>query len=87
MFVPWHLHDTYEEQKKENQKEAKPENSKFIDTAIKDDNKQATVYHRYYHVFKEGEMEQLIMEHFKGKLDIVNRYYDHANWVVELRKL
>ena len=56
VFVPWHLHDTYEEQKKQNQKDANPENSKFIDTAIKDDNKQATVYHRYYHVFKEGEM-------------------------------
>ena len=87
VFVPWHLHDTYEEQKKQNQKEANPENSKYIDTAIKDDNKQATVYHRYYHVFKEGEMEQLIMEHFEGRLEIVNRYYDHANWVVELRKI
>ena len=87
VFVPWHLHDTYEEQKKQNQKEANPENSKFIDTAIKDDNKQATVYHRYYHVFKEGEMEQLIMEHFEGRLEIVDRYYDHANWVVELRKI
>ena len=85
--MPWHLHDTYEEQKKKDQKEANPENSKFIDTAIKDDNKQATVYHRYYHVFKEGEMEQLITENFEGKLEIVNRYYDHANWVVELRKL
>ena len=51
-------------------------------------NRQEMALHvRYYHVFKEGEMEQLITENFEGKLEIVNRYYDHANWVVELRKL
>ena len=87
VFVPWHLHDTYEESKKEEHKESKPEESKFIETAIKDDDKQATVYHRYYHVFVEGEMEKLVAEHFEGKLELVNRYYDHANWVVELKKL
>ena len=87
VFVPWHLHDTYEANKKENHKEANPEESKFIDTAIKDENKQSTVYHRYYHVFMEGELEKLMTENFEGRLEIINRYYDHANWVVELKKL
>lgn len=87
VFVPWHLHDTYEENKKQDQKDAKPEQSKFIDTAIKDEDKQSTVYHRYYHVFLEGEMEKLIGDHFEGRFEIVNKYYDHANWVVELKKL
>ena len=87
VFVPWHLHDVYEENKKEDRKESKPEESKFIDTAIKDEDKQSTVYHRYYHVFIEGEMEKLIAENFAGKFDIVNKFYDHANWVVELKKL
>lgn len=57
MFVPWHLHETYDES---GQVKAKPEESKFIETGVKDKDKQATVYHRYYHVFMEGELEKLI---------------------------
>lgn len=38
VFVPWHLHDTYEESKKkeasENRKESNPKDSSFIETAI-----------------------------------------------------
>jgi len=56
--------------------------SSFIETAIRDEDKKATVYHRYYHVFKEGELEELIIENFAGRLEIKDRYYDHANWVV-----
>ena len=56
--------------------------SSFIETAIRDEEKKATVYHRYYHVFKEGELEELITENFSGRLEIRDRYYDHANWVV-----
>ena len=33
VFVPWHLHDTYEESKEE-RKAAKPEDSSYIETAI-----------------------------------------------------
>lgn len=64
VFVPWHLHDTYEESKKEDRKEAKPEQSSFIKTGLEDKEKQAKVYHRYYHVFREGEIEKLIEKHF-----------------------
>lgn len=66
---------------------AKPEDSTFIETAIKDKDKQATVYHRYYHVFREHELEQLIVKHFDGKLQICDRFYDHANWVVVCEKI
>ena len=87
MFVPWHLHDTYEDDKQEDKKESKPEDSEFINTAIKDKDKHATVYHRYYHVFREGELEMLIAKsHLKDKVKIMDRYYDHANWVVVLQK-
>ena len=83
VFVPWHLQDTYEEQPAASSTvSAKPEESKFIETAIKDKEKQATIYHRYYHVFREGELEGLIQKYFKGKLEICDRFYDHANWVV-----
>jgi hypothetical protein len=45
---------------------SKPEESKFIETGIKDKDKQATVYHRYYHVFREHELESLIEKNFAG---------------------
>ena len=34
---------------------------------------------RYYHVFREGELEKLISSHIKD-LHIVQCFYDHANW-------
>lgn len=92
MFVPWHLQDKYGETKavlvednKEEQKSASQDS--FIETAIKDEEKQATVYHRYYHVFKKGELEDLITENFTGLLEIKENYYDHANWAVVCEKL
>jgi len=81
VFVPWHLHDTYKEGESK-LKESKPEDSTFIDTAIEAKDKQSTVYHRYYHVFREGELETLITKYMADKVKIVDRYYDHANWVV-----
>jgi ubiquinone/menaquinone biosynthesis C-methylase UbiE len=67
VFVPWHLHDTYDES---GTVKAKPEESKFIETGVKDKDKQSTVYHRYYHVFMEGELEKLIEANFAGQLVI-----------------
>jgi hypothetical protein len=54
---------------------------------VRAEEKKATVYHRYYHVFKEGELETLIKENFEGRLEIRERYYDHANWVVISEKV
>ena len=61
--------------------------SSFIDTAYKNEEKKATVYHRYYHMFKEGELEELFTENFQGKFEIRRRYYDHANWAVVCEKI
>lgn len=88
VFVPWHLQDMYEENPQPTSTvEAKPEESKFIDTAKKDKDKQATVYHRYYQVFRQNELEQLIIKHFPGQLEIVDNFFDHANWVVICKKI
>jgi hypothetical protein len=67
VFVPWHLHDTYDQS---GTVKAKPEESKFIETGVKDKDKQSTVYHRYYHVFMEDELEKLIEANFAGQLVI-----------------
>ena len=61
------------------------QNTGYIETAIKDETKKATIYHRYYHVFKKGELEELINE-IPG-LKILESYYDHANWCVILEKI
>ena len=44
------------------------------------------MYHRYYHMFIKGEMEQLIEDNFKGKLKVIDNFFDHANWVVVCEK-
>ena len=47
--------------------------------------KKTVVYKRYYHVFKENELEDLVNQ-FQD-VEITDRYYDHANWVVRVKKL
>lgn len=43
-------------------------------------------YHRYYHVFKEGELDYLINT-YVDSLHIINSYYDHANWCIVAEKV
>eukprot|EP00062_Callorhinchus_milii_P007040 gi/632948200/ref/XP_007889460.1/ PREDICTED: putative methyltransferase KIAA1456 homolog isoform X2 [Callorhinchus milii] len=41
---------------------------------------------RYYHVFKQGELVELIEKHIED-LHVIQTYYDHANWCVVAEKL
>ena len=41
---------------------------------------------RYYHVFREGELVDLIEKHVDN-LHIIRSYYDHANWCVIAEKV
>ena len=43
-------------------------------------------YHRFYHVFREGELVDLIERHVDN-LHILTCYYDHANWCVIAEKV
>ena len=52
---------------------------------VVDEERQTVVYKRYYHVFWKGELEKLI-EQIDG-LEVVESYFDHANWVVKVKKL
>ena len=47
-----------------------------------DEGKKALVYKRYYHMFKHGELEELIKE--VPEVEIDESFYDHANWCVRL---
>ena len=42
--------------------------------------------HRYYHVFRQGELDQLI-ERYVENLHIISSYYDHANWCIVAEKV
>ncbi|XP_064637725.1 uncharacterized protein LOC135493960 [Lineus longissimus] len=46
---------------------------------------KSPTYHRYYHVFKDGELNGLITKYVPG-LNVVDTYYDHANWCVVAEK-
>ncbi|XP_051882442.1 probable tRNA methyltransferase 9B [Pristis pectinata] len=41
---------------------------------------------RYYHVFKQGELIELI-EKYTEDLKVIKTYYDHANWCVIVEKV
>ncbi|XP_051934526.1 probable tRNA methyltransferase 9B [Hippocampus zosterae] len=41
---------------------------------------------RYYHVFREGELAQLIADHV-AQLRVRQAYFDHANWCVVAEKV
>lgn len=56
------------------------------DSLISDSGGGAITFHRYYHVFKEGELDQLI-EKYVENLHIISSYYDHANWCIIAEKV
>ncbi|XP_073994305.1 class I SAM-dependent methyltransferase fire dancer isoform X2 [Rhodnius prolixus] len=56
------------------------------DSLLSDNGGGAITFHRYYHVFKEGELDQLI-ETYVDNLHIISSYYDHANWCVVAEKV
>ncbi|NXP06900.1 ALKB8 protein, partial [Thinocorus orbignyianus] len=78
VLVPWHL------------KGGTKKKGESIDTALlpagsKESQELSPVFHRYYHVFCEGELEAACRS-----LDCVRvqkSYYDQGNWCVVLEKL
>jgi len=53
--------------------------------AVKNEAKNATVYKRYYHVFVQSELENLLRQ--VKELEIIESYYDRDNWCVKLKKV
>lgn len=60
VFVPWHLQNKYEAKGGAEQKEEEKEETK--EKVMESELKQSKVYNRYYHVFKEGELEELVKQ-------------------------
>jgi alkylated DNA repair protein alkB family protein 8 len=78
VFVPWN-----------NQLKFEPKSqSSDIDKNL-NEAKQTVVYKRFYHVFKKGELEELVSEckqELSTSLEIKDSYYDHENWCIEILK-
>uniref|UniRef100_G1L5Y2 tRNA (carboxymethyluridine(34)-5-O)-methyltransferase ALKBH8 n=1 Tax=Ailuropoda melanoleuca TaxID=9646 RepID=G1L5Y2_AILME len=70
LLVPWHHH-------------GKPGKDKAVGAAGPRD--PGPVFHRYYHVFCEGELEAACQT--LGHVRLLQSYYDQGNWCVILQKL
>ncbi|NXD84311.1 ALKB8 protein, partial [Halcyon senegalensis] len=78
LLVPWHL-------KSGTKKKGEGVDMVPSPAGSKDSQELSPVFHRYYHVFSEGELEAVCRS-----LDCVRvqrSYYDQGNWCVVLEKL
>ncbi|XP_053167471.1 alkylated DNA repair protein alkB homolog 8 isoform X2 [Hemicordylus capensis] len=76
LLVPWHLKDGTKQK-------AGHANSHLASPA--DSHTLSPVFHRYYHVFCEGELEQACKA--LDGIKVQKSYYDQGNWCVVLEKL
>ncbi|NWQ91653.1 ALKB8 protein, partial [Burhinus bistriatus] len=78
LLVPWHL-------KGGTKKKGESVDTVLFPAGSKESQEFSAVFHRYYHVFREGELEAVCRS-----LDCVRvqkSYYDQGNWCVILEKL
>ncbi|XP_069825857.1 alkylated DNA repair protein alkB homolog 8 isoform X2 [Dendropsophus ebraccatus] len=74
LLVPWHL--------KENNH---VRNNEATNAKVENQLVPGSVYHRYYHVFREGELEALCSR--VSGVTVRHSYHDQGNWCVILEKL
>ncbi|XP_015276374.1 PREDICTED: alkylated DNA repair protein alkB homolog 8 [Gekko japonicus] len=77
LLVPWHLKDG-------TKKKAEPIKSHQPPSNSANSCKPSPVFHRYYHVFCEGELEEVCKS--LDCIKVVESYYDQGNWCVVLEK-
>lgn len=73
LLVPWHL--------KGNKDKNKEAASCSTEVPV-EQTSQGPVFHRYYHVFHQGELEELCASGVK----VLRSYHDQGNWCVEVEK-
>uniref|UniRef100_G1NQI0 Methyltransferase type 11 domain-containing protein n=1 Tax=Meleagris gallopavo TaxID=9103 RepID=G1NQI0_MELGA len=78
MLVPWHL-------KRGIKKKGASADEVSFPAGCKESQELSPVFHRYYHVFREGELEAACRS--LDCVRILKNYYDQGNWCVVLEKL
>lgn len=87
-MVPWNLDKRFAQPKA---KEQQPDDNGESSTVAVEEKKKAVtrsepiVVQRYCHMFKEGELEQLVA--MTGNAHVEEQYYDESNWAVVLRRV
>ena len=86
--MPWHLRDGKKKQPAATSGGKPVTTTEFsMDTStdiVVSEPENVHVFHRYYHVFQEGELEALCRE--VANTEIASSYYDQGNWCVILTK-
>ncbi|XP_077197691.1 tRNA (carboxymethyluridine(34)-5-O)-methyltransferase ALKBH8 isoform X2 [Paroedura picta] len=77
LLVPWHLKDGTKKKAELTKLHQRPSNSA-------NSCEPSPVFHRYYHVFCEGELEQ-VCKSLDG-IKVVESYHDQGNWCIVLEK-
>ena len=78
VFVPWQLQKRYGQFKQSQQKDQS--------NVVELNNKTGElVYKRYYHLFKKGELEELVSK-LGDLISIEESAYEHDNWCVIIKK-
>ena len=80
LLVPWHFRGS----KGGSCKTQQPQIIQPERTDQKSSSKNEHIYHRFYHVFKEHELE-LLCQQVQGA-HVVKSYHDRGNWCVILQK-
>uniref|UniRef100_A0A665UFQ1 tRNA (carboxymethyluridine(34)-5-O)-methyltransferase n=1 Tax=Echeneis naucrates TaxID=173247 RepID=A0A665UFQ1_ECHNA len=76
LLVPWHL--------KEGKKQGEEDSGENTKKDKKTSGNSLPVFHRYYHVFQQGELEQLCGQ--VAGVRVCRSYHDQGNWCVILEK-
>ena len=89
-LVPWHLkrHQKKGEKPTEDELQAAAEEAQraFVaEHATFDKEKNAFVFMRYCHVYRQGELEELVKQ-LEPAVKLVRVYFDTGNWAMILRK-
>ncbi|CAJ1065082.1 probable tRNA methyltransferase 9B [Xyrichtys novacula] len=82
-FQKEHLRQCGEESEAGPQGEEQPESTRSLEGSV--GQVQGSCL-RYYHVFREGELAELIENHVE-ELHVKHTYFDHANWCVVAEKV
>ena len=90
LFVPWNLQDNFHKKNLEEGiedegliKDVKPVEDEMVEK-YKDEDKNAVVYKRYYHLFVDGELKKLLND--VPEAEMIDYFYNRDNWCIVLRK-
>lgn len=77
VLVPWNMNEFSGSVKE-------PETKRPKSTAEEDPEDQEESFQRYYHLFKKGELDELVLE--AGGVEILESGYDRDNWYIKFQK-